>query len=227
MLLPSQKEIMAIKNSRLRIITGLFLATSLYTLFFYCPPICLSIVIIVLLCGMLAELFNMVPSTTKLLLLAPWYPIIPCLILIYFNQSLQYRHMLLYLFATVFTFDTACYFAGSLCNKFWITHKIVPSISPGKSWEGFTGGFITTTTLLLFVTNNSITSSLKIFALSFAICTIAFLGDIFESYLKRSAGIKDSGTMLPGHGGLLDRFDAILFVSYFFLLSQTILFSIL
>jgi phosphatidate cytidylyltransferase len=208
---------MATNNSTLRIITGIFLTTSLWTLFFYCPPIIFSIVLTILMCGMIIELKNMLASTTKFLLLAPAYPIIPCMILIYLNQSPQHRYLLCYLFITVFTFDTACYLAGTLCSKFWITHKIIPSISPGKSWEGFCGGLITTTALLFFIARHHNSSSgFQIFLLSLAICTIAFTGDIFESYLKRSAGIKDSGTILPGHGGLLDRFDAILFVAYFF-----------
>ena len=208
-------------NSKLRFITSLFLCAGLSALFFYCPPIYFSILIVVLMCGMLIELKNMVPSLIKLLLLAPLYPITPCLILIYFNQSPEYRHLLFYLFIIVFTFDTACYLTGTLCSKFWTTHKIIPSISPGKSWEGFFGGLITITILLFFITQqNHVISSLHIFMLSLTICTIAFAGDIFESYLKRSAGIKDSGTMLPGHGGLLDRFDAILFVSYFFFIHR-------
>lgn len=219
---------MAISNSTLRIITGLFLGATLYALFFHCPSIYLSIVLVALMLGMLAELRNMIPSRIKLLILAPWYPIIPCLILIYLNQSPEHHHLLFNLFATVFTFDTACYLVGSLCSKFWTTHKIVPSISPGKSWEGFFGGLLATTALLFFITyQNHATFDLQIFLLSCAICTIAFAGDIFESYLKRSAGIKDSGTILPGHGGLLDRFDAILFVSYFFLFYKISLFSIL
>ena len=215
------------QNSITRIITGIFLGTGLWMLFFYCPPIYFSILVVALMCGMLAELSNMISSRTKLLLLAPWYPIIPCLILIYFNQSPQYHRLLFCLFIMVFTFDTICYIAGSLCSKFWTTHKIVPSISPGKSWEGFFGGLIAMIALIFnLAQKNPSTSNLQIFLLSCTICTIAFLGDIFESYLKRCANIKDSGTVLPGHGGLLDRFDAILFTSYFFLAYKISLFSI-
>lgn len=228
MLLLSQKVGMDINNGTLRIITGLILGAGLATLFFYCPPIMLSTFLLIAMFIMIAELKNMVPSPIKLFLLAPLYLIIPCLILIYFNQSTQYHPLLFYLFITVFTFDTACYCAGSLCSKLWITHKIIPAISPGKSWEGFFGGLITTTILLFFIAqqNSSLYSS-QIFLLSFAICTIAFAGDIFESYLKRSADIKDSGTILPGHGGLLDRFDAILFVSYFFFIFKNYLITLL
>ena len=52
--------------------------------------------------------------------------------------------------------------------------------------------------------------------INFIVCSMAFVGDIFESFLKRQANIKDSGTILPGHGGFLDRFDAVMFAAYFF-----------
>lgn len=208
------------QNSKLRAITAIFLVASLWAMFFYLPPIILSITIIIALCIMLQELKNMVPSSHKFLTLALFYPIAPCLFLIYFNQTPEYKILLLYLFALVFTFDSASYLAGKVCSKFWTTHKIIPTISPGKSWEGACGGYIVTTILLCMIIYNL---SWQIYLLSAAICIIAFLGDIFESYLKRSANIKDSGTILPGHGGLLDRFDAILFVSYFFFIFKNYL----
>jgi len=216
---------MIIKNSAQRIITGLILATILHALFFYCPPSILSFCIIIALSIMLAELKKMVVHPKKFYALAPIYPISPCLILIYFNQNIVYKNLLLYLFVLVFTFDSASYFTGKICSNFWKTKKITPTISPGKSLEGVCGGYLATTWILFFITNlNSINcSDLILFFLSAMICTIAFAGDIFESYLKRSVKIKDSGTILPGHGGMLDRFDAILAVSYFFFIFKDFL----
>lgn len=211
-------------NSTQRIITGLILATMLYALFFHCPPILLTLCLIVALFMMLAELKNMIPNSITFYALAPIYPIFPCLILIYFNQNIVYKNLLLYLFILVFTFDSASYFTGKLCSKFWKTKKIVPAISPGKSLEGVCGGYLATTWILFSMTNlNAINSDLILFFISAMICTIAFAGDIFESYLKRSVNIKDSGTILPGHGGMLDRFDAILGVSYFFFIFKDFL----
>jgi phosphatidate cytidylyltransferase len=205
-------------NSQLRLITAIFLITGLWALFFYCPPIIFSIVILIAMLFMLVELKNMLGLSLQFLLFAPIYPIIPCMILIYLNQSPEYKILLHYLFMIVFTFDSASYLAGKTYGKFWTTTKIVPNISPGKSWEGACGGYLITTCLLLMIlaAKEKQIEEWHIDLLSAIICIIAFAGDIFESYLKRSANIKDSGTILPGHGGLLDRFDAILFVSYFF-----------
>ena len=209
-------------------------------MFFCLPPIVLSLAIVIAMCIMLQELHAMLGTSPKALagrsvtpalkirrtrgvtwvVLAPFYPILPCIILIYFNQTPAYKYLLLYLFALVFKFDTGSYLAGKLCSKFWTTHKIIPAVSPGKSWEGACGGYLLTTTVLMFLAH---TTSWHIYALSAVICTIAFAGDIFESALKRSANIKYSGTILPGHGGLLDRFDAILFVSYFFFIFKNYL----
>ncbi len=208
------------ENGRLRIFTAIFLAAGLWVMFFHLPPILLSLTIIIAMCIMLQELHAMFGASPKFMMLAPFYPILPCIILIYFNQTPDYKYLLLYLFVLVFKFDTGSYVAGKLCSKFWTTHKIIPAISPGKSWEGACGGYLFTTFILMVVTHKI---CWQICTLSAVICTIAFLGDIFESALKRSANIKDSGTILPGHGGLLDRFDAILFVSYFFFIFKNYL----
>lgn len=104
--------------------------------------------------------------------------------------------------------DTGSYIAG----KLWGKHKIAPSISPGKTWEGFLGGLISALGVTLFFFEP--TASIMFFTL--VVSTLALLGDLFESFLKRRANLKDSGTLLPGHGGILDRIDAILFVAPLF-----------
>ncbi|MDP3788439.1 MAG: phosphatidate cytidylyltransferase [Candidatus Chromulinivorax sp.] len=214
------KKFMISENGKLRIITAIFLVAGLWLMFFYVPPIILSIAIVIAMCIMLQELHAMLGTSLKFVWLAPLYPITPCLILIYFNQTPEYKYLLIYLFVLIFKFDSGSYLIGKVCSKFWTTHKIIPTISPGKSWEGVCGGFTFATMVLIFITKKI---CWHIYALSAVICTIAFVGDIFESYLKRSANIKDSGTILPGHGGLLDRFDAILFVSYFFFIFKNYL----
>lgn len=104
--------------------------------------------------------------------------------------------------------DTGAYFAGTKFGK----HKLFERISPKKSWEGFIGGAIAALILgyvchLIFPDSYSL-----LFWLAMALTVVIFgtLGDLAESMLKRSLGIKDSGTILPGHGGILDRFDGLL-----------------
>jgi phosphatidate cytidylyltransferase len=93
-------------------------------------------------------------------------------------------------------------------------------MSPGKTWQGFAGGYICTLIMLLFFIYTYGTQA-HIFSIclwTLSISTIALAGDLFESFLKRQANQKDSGHLLPGHGGLLDRLDAVLFVAIFFVI---------
>ena len=111
--------------------------------------------------------------------------------------------VILYLFALTWTFDTFAYIFGVKFGK----HKILPSISPKKSWEGFIGGLIFTTILAIFIFGENIN---KIIMYSVLIPISATLGDFIESYYKRKAMAKDSGNLIPGHGGMLDRMDSFL-----------------
>lgn len=102
--------------------------------------------------------------------------------------------------------DVAQYCWGKLLGR----HKIVPHISPGKTWEGFIGGVVTTTVLALvlapFYTPFTFYHAL---AAGFLISTLGFVGDVTLSAVKRDLGAKDSGSLLPGHGGVLDRLDSL------------------
>ncbi len=107
-------------------------------------------------------------------------------------------------------FDISAYLVGSLCGK----HKLAPSISPGKTWEGCIGGFfglLFCCFLLSWPQSNFWQQCIKNILFAFCWSVVATLGDLFESWLKRRANVKDSGTLLPGHGGLLDRVDSLLF----------------
>lgn len=105
--------------------------------------------------------------------------------------------------------DIGAYMIGSQ----WGKHKIAPSISPGKSIEGtIGGGFITMISGIVMAMFWPDIPSLYIGVLSFATPFFALAGDLWESALKRHAGVKDSGKLLPGHGGILDRYDSLLFV---------------
>lgn len=124
-------------------------------------------------------------------------------------------HWVLALFILIWLSDTGAYLVGCTLGK----HKLFERISPKKSWEGFFGGCAFTiggAMLLwhLFTTTWPIATNTTWWQwLIFAILIIVFgtYGDLVESHLKRATGIKDSGNILPGHGGILDRFDSLLF----------------
>lgn len=119
------------------------------------------------------------------------------------------------LFLMMWSNDTFAYLIG----KAWGKHKMAEKISPKKTWEGFAGGFIFA--ILCGIVIAAITKGNYFEFISYAIViSIAgTIGDLFESQLKRSVGAKDSGKLLPGHGGFLDRMDAMLFaiIPVFFL----------
>jgi phosphatidate cytidylyltransferase len=124
------------------------------------------------------------------------------------SESEFYPWVLIGIFLIIWMYDSMAYVFGSLLGK----HKICQRISPKKSWEGLIGGavfaIITGIVNSVFFHELSITNWIVI-----AILIVIFgtSGDFFESKLKREAGVKDSGSILPGHGGMLDRFDTVLF----------------
>jgi phosphatidate cytidylyltransferase len=108
-------------------------------------------------------------------------------------------------FALMWTNDSGAYIAGRSFGK----HKLAPQISPGKTWEGWAGGLLFTVALGWFLQGSmGLEWGLMLAAV---VSLLGPLGDLAESFLKRKAGIKDSGHVLPGHGGVLDRFDSHLF----------------
>lgn len=114
--------------------------------------------------------------------------------------------------------DTGAYLIGRAFGR----NKLYEKISPGKTWEGFVGGFISAVLLgfILFRNTSEVLDLWQWLSMGALIAVTGTLGDLVESMLKRSLGVKDSGHLLPGHGGLLDRFDGLLIsapVVYIFL----------
>ena len=104
--------------------------------------------------------------------------------------------------------DAAAYFVGRLVGR----HKLAPTVSPGKSWEGLIAGIVATVAVtFVAVYEQSFLTISESLVLGVVIAVVAPLGDLFESALKRDADVKDSGRLLGGHGGVLDRIDALLF----------------
>lgn len=131
------------------------------------------------------------------------------------DGTITYNHLLpLSVFIFLWANDTGAYCSGSLFGK----HKLFPRISPGKTWEGSIGGatlVLAAAGIIGYLDNDTaVTSSLLTIPqwLGLGLVVVAFgtWGDLVESLFKRTLGIKDSGNMLPGHGGMLDRFDSSL-----------------
>jgi phosphatidate cytidylyltransferase len=112
------------------------------------------------------------------------------------------------IFILVWCSDTFAYLVGRQIGK----HKLFERISPKKSWEGFFGGLIFSVVGAITIAYFTESSYWQYATYGIIISTFGTLGDLVESMLKRSLKVKDSGTILPGHGGILDRFDAVLFV---------------
>jgi phosphatidate cytidylyltransferase len=115
---------------------------------------------------------------------------------------------------TVFANDTGAFFVGRALGR----HKLAPAISPAKTWEGAIGGLgcavlgAVITAVVLSLVSTYTFAYWQIIVLGLIVSLFAQLGDLVESLLKRNAGAKESGRLLPGHGGILDRFDSIVFV---------------
>lgn len=133
------------------------------------------------------------------------------------------EHYIIFLVALTWSSDSGAYFLGRMIGK----HKMCPTISPGKTWEGMAGGVIMTfgvAALMKILWNNidQIFNWSQVLFLSAAIAVIAPIGDLAESRIKRSVGVKDSGRTFTGHGGMLDIIDSLLFTTIFFYIYLTI-----
>lgn len=131
--------------------------------------------------------------------------------------SLQSAGLVLLIFILIWINDTGAFIVGSAIGKL----KLFPRLSPGKSWEGFLGGLFISIAVSIALLYTGITYRLigfplfnpweVAFGLPIAVGIAGTLGDLFESMLKRSVKAKDSGNLIPGHGGILDRIDSMLF----------------
>ncbi len=211
-----------------RLATSLILGSCFWLSFLYFPPKVFSFILIGILLIIIfhewRHFFDL--KSPYFWLMLPLYPIMPFGLLIYMNQHPTYHNLLLELFLIVASFDTGSYIVGNLFGS----HKIAPLISPGKTIEGVFGGYVFAVvglTLLETFEMGRTLPKLFILGFTFLICILALIGDLFESWLKRKAGIKHSGQSLPGHGGFLDRFDGIMFAAVFFFIFRDYLVAIL
>ncbi len=140
------------------------------------------------------------------LMLIGWLILLPTCLALYQLRAIN-PFILLGLMATIWISDTAAYFTGRLFGK----HKLAIVISPGKTWEGVIGALVVV--LFYALVWNYLTEEKQLTAflvpLLLVLAVLGVIGDLFEYLVKRHAGVKDSGNLLPGHGGILDRIDAL------------------
>ena len=143
-----------------------------------------------------------------LLMLSGWLLVVPTWLALVRLQ--EWPWVLLAVLGVVWVADSAAYFAGHA----WGRHKLAPSISPGKTWEGVAGAAVAVAVYYGLVWYFGFRSALPgagiiAAAVVAGLLPLSILGDLFESWIKRQAGVKDSGKLLPGHGGVLDRVDGL------------------
>lgn len=138
------------------------------------------------------------------------YAALPFIALILLRDGNDGLVVILFLFACVWGADILAYFTGKTIGG----PKLWPAVSPKKTWSGFIGGLVgavVLTSLVLWYFDKQIGLTSIIVAIFLAICAQA--GDLFESSIKRKFGVKDSGKIIPGHGGVLDRIDGLIFAA--------------
>ncbi len=164
--------------------------------------------------GVLISMTVLIPSALR------------CLVLLRdMNSDYGAYYILLAVFCA-WVADSGAYFAGMLFGK----HKLCPDISPKKTWEGFIGGWAVNVVIILlsglFVSRVTYAGTVEVhywtlFLIGFVGAPISVLGDLSFSLVKRSCHIKDFGQVIPGHGGILDRFDSVIFTAPFvFLITE-------
>jgi phosphatidate cytidylyltransferase len=145
-----------------------------------------------------------------------FYAALPALALLYIREPAEGLVLLVWVFIVTWSTDIGAYFAGRSFGR----RKLAPTISPNKTVEGLIGGMAAATLLGgLWVFLTGLGAALYLAAPLFALW--AQLGDLFESGMKRRADVKDSGSFLPGHGGILDRLDGLVPVALFTAIMQS------
>jgi phosphatidate cytidylyltransferase len=157
-----------------------------------------------------------------LTLVPTWYAFMILRTNNYFLDEFQGAQLLMYLFMLVWSADIGAYFFGKSLGR----HKLMPNVSPGKTIEGFLGGVGCAAILTILVgifLKWSAEEYCQALIVTLIISCVSVLGDLTESMFKRQAGVKDSGSILPGHGGILDRIDSLTATAPVFALCYIIL----
>ncbi|MBK7129865.1 MAG: phosphatidate cytidylyltransferase [Crocinitomicaceae bacterium] len=204
-------------------ILGTFIGTAIYFLvllsWYFGEIMMVPLIGLLFLFFMVTAISELFRKTTRpfenvsITLVATLYIVLPFVLLnVYsFEHVLEVETLIwppLSIFILIWCNDTFAYLTGRLLGK----HKLFERISPKKTWEGFIGGVAFAVLAGILLAYFLEWSYSKMITYGIVVGVIGTAGDLVESMLKRNVGVKDSGTILPGHGGILDRFDAVLFV---------------
>ncbi|MFC3713872.1 phosphatidate cytidylyltransferase [Sphingoaurantiacus capsulatus] len=174
-------------------------ATELQALF----PAILGLLAAAGVLGILARLFKICDA--KSMAGGLLYAGLPAIALIWLRDQPQGLGLVVWVLTLVWATDIFAYFAGRTIGG----PKIAPKISPKKTWAGLVGGVIGAMVVGWFVARWALFPAALFASLSGGLAVVSQAGDFFESWLKRRVGVKDSGTLLPGHGGIMDRVDGL------------------
>lgn len=220
---PDKKLDKKTSNIYLRIMSAFFIGpVFIIAIMWFKPLFC--ILIILVLIGMLKEWHSMTKSSIFYLLFGFFLLPLPIISLILINNNTENRWLLLLYFAIIWSVDTFAMIGG----KSFKGPKLAPFISPNKTWSGLVIGVVGAglVAILLSMINgfylpiNYLDNKTILFIISCLVALIAQISDLFISYFKRKFAIKDSGTIIPGHGGVLDRFDSIILTAPLLLILQ-------
>ena len=161
------------------------------------------------------ELFNLFENSKKRILISLYLLICIFTFFIFIISISSIEHInlnVIEILLTLWVFDTFCYLGG----KIFKGKKLMPKISKGKTFNGLFSGIIATLIISFFYYLIVHNSYYMLFLTTIPTIIFSFFGDLFVSVLKRSANVKDSGNIMPGHGGILDRMDSFILVFFFF-----------